>query len=189
MSKQREREIQRLPVVQFCKELHGKKSPYYLSFSSEDFEKADVLSTLIHQGFSDSKPMGLWLSRDCDWILYLCAEYVVNKNWDAYEKLEAYTTVQEIQLREDRLLYLNTKKAALEFTKSYGVFVPSRRNRYEYPYMIGWDFFANKYHGIVLSNPFRDWWNDVLWLSEWSASGACIFDRRAIQRMEKLWEL
>lgn len=190
--KQREQELNRLPIVQFAKELAVKEKkgdPKFYIFSPEDFERKEIVSTLNLQGVADWKPQGLWFSLNCDWVKYLYLEYsLAGEKW-ALSRLKQYSVVYRIKPNDERLCVLNTKDDVIDFTKKFGVFAPSRRMTRDYPCFINWDLVASKYHGLMVMGKYRKWWSEFLWLSEWDSPGGCIFDRRAIRGMAIAWEL
>lgn len=140
-----------------------------------------------NQGLADFKPQGLWYSYGAEWIRFLHHEYIeYSEDW-AYERINYYKTLFEINLNfKSKLLKLKTKNDAINFTKTYGVVVPSR-HRYIYNHLINWNKVAKEYDGI--DSVFKGWSYDFYWLATWDINGGCLFNNKCVESVKTVFKV
>lgn len=153
-------------------------------FSHKKIEKID--STLNGQGIADWKPQGLWYSFGNEWLEHLSMCIELGEKW-AKKRLKIYKFVYQIDIHDEHILHLRTKKRIKEFTDRNGIWVPTHSRKYEYPYLINWRDFASRWYGVEMDLSQRKWELDFLWLSKWDIISGCIFDNRAIKEITLVW--
>lgn len=135
-------------------------------------EEEIIPRSVDNTGWVSFKPMGLWYSMGTEWIDW-CRSEEGNSNW-------VKDNTFSIEVDEYMILILETPEEKREFEEEYGF-----KNKNGYVCHINWGRVAEKYYGIEIHKP----WGPIgHWLNPWDISSGCIWNERAIKRIEKLGE-
>lgn len=139
---------------------------------------------------SRNKPLGLWLSLNCEWIhchdpyhyyyytSYNTKHYIMCDN-DPHICTGGYKYIYEIDITACNILYLKTYKDCLNFIKKYGRKYLGVINPY-------WKNISKDYDGICITNYKKimkktRYYKQLSWLYGYDLSSGCIWNTEKIK--------
>jgi hypothetical protein len=136
-----------------------------------------VLFDADNDGRVHFKPTGLWYSMGTEWIDW-CRSEQGNPEWER-------KNVFLLEVDDWNVLVLDTPEKRREFEREYGHSSDKFSRENKLINVIDWERVAEDYYGIEIHNP----WGPIgHWLNPWDVGSGCIWDKRAIKRVEKLEE-
>jgi len=123
------------------------------------------------------KPSGLWYAIGTEWINW-CK--IAMPHW-----LEDQN-VFRLKIHTDKILFVDTPEKLEAFDQKYKVYRGEDALRLE---IIDWLAIAEEYHGVEIAPYFRRHRLDFFWYHGWDVASGCIWNKRAIARIEKMGKL
>jgi len=160
----------------------------YIHYTSGNIATLDLNRTYTQTAgkLAFHTPNGLWLSITGinDWEKYcLKNNYnLINLKYEFQVKLKPCA----------KILMLHNAAAFEDFEQKYAYYpegIEKLEENYTLTLSIRWEQIIKDYQGLALTNVVTKLYNMGLWYDTWFCTSACIWDLRAVEKVDRLGEM